>query len=87
MIKLVKILKDNNISYFKIYNDLFNVTRNSFMLKIALKTDFTILELNKIKNYLISLNIIDEDFDIGEFLEDVWLFFFFGNNNQVVGKW
>ena len=87
MIKLVKILKDNNISYFHIYNDLFNITRNSFMLKIALKTDFTILELNKIKNYLISLNIIDKNFDIGEFLDDVWLFFFFGNNNQVVGKW
>ena len=65
---LKKILKDNNIKYHSIYN-LINCSLGMFNFKISLKVDFTIKELQQIKNYLIDLDIIDNTFDIGCFLD------------------
>ena len=68
MLKLVKILKENKVKYVEIYT-LLQCSLTMYNFKIALKVDFTIDELEKIKAYLVNLGAIPYDYDIGEFLE------------------
>lgn len=69
MLRLHYILIKNDISLYSVA-DLLNMQRSSFMYKLKKVKDFTIEELEIIKRYLVDLNIIDNNFDIGEFLDE-----------------
>lgn len=67
MFMLVKILHDNHISVRQFQNDL-----GFFLMKKITKVrDFKISELIFIKDVLVRKNIIDSDFDIGLFLNEI----------------
>lgn len=67
MFYLKKILKDNNIKIIDISKEL-NI---KLSLRFCLHSDFSLMELQKIKKYLVSRNIISKNFDIGCFLDEV----------------
>lgn len=68
IIKLKKILKDNNITNAEI-NRYLNIWKSCLTMKLSLKTDFTINELKLIKIYLVNKGIINDDFDYADFLD------------------
>ena len=70
MLKLKEILKNNNIKMLTI-SKLLNIDYSTLKSKMNCKHDFKINELEKIKSYLVELNILNENFDIGEFLNIV----------------
>ena len=65
---LRKILNDNNIKRFEIYN-LIGCSRIVLESKLSLIVDFKIEELEKIKEYLVLKGVIPDNFDIGCFLD------------------
>lgn len=67
MFYLRKILKDNNIKI----KDISKTLNIPFSQRFTLHSDFTLEELLKVKKYLVNLNIITADFDIGSFLDFV----------------
>ena len=68
MLFVVKLLRDNNISLTAFSKML---SSRHFLKKFAKERDFTIDELNIIKDKLIDLHLIDVDFDIGDLLNEV----------------
>lgn len=70
MIYIEKLRKDNNLSYENI-SKIMGISRKGCSFKFTLKNDFTIKDLEKIKDYFVILGIIDENFDIGDFLNEV----------------
>lgn len=70
MIRLRKILNNNNIT-IKNFAKKIGYNYSTFLGKVRLDYDFTINDLKKIKSVLVADNIINEDFDIGCFLDDV----------------
>lgn len=70
MLKLKQILQNNNVKMSTI-TKLLNIDYSTLKNKMRCKNDFKINELQKIKDYLAELQIIDLNFDIGEFLNIV----------------
>ena len=70
MLLIDKIIKDNKISKYDIA-DLLGITKQALQNKLNLTKDFTITELEKIKEFLIDLNILNFKYDIGDFLNEV----------------
>mgnify|MGYP001078394215 CR=1 FL=1 len=68
ILKLKKILKDNNISNVEIERYL-NIYRGYLTDKLSLRRDFTINELKLIKVYLVNKGIINDDYDYADFLD------------------
>ena len=71
MFYLRKILKDNNLSIAFLAEKI-GINRKYLEFKLLTKVDFTIEDLEKIKNILVDMHIIQPNFDIGEFLNIVW---------------
>ncbi len=67
MLYLRKLLKDNKISIPKLAY-LTDINYRTLEYKLALKQDFRLEELEKIKKVLVEKQIIPPSFDIGEFL-------------------
>lgn len=70
MLFIYDFIKKNKISYFKLY-ELLDISKTYFQSKLYGKCDFTIAELEKLKEYFISLGLIDKSFDIGHFVDFV----------------
>lgn len=71
MFLIQKILKDNNISIFEICKILNILSSSTLYCKLTKKRDFSIDDLNTIKDFLIKKEIINNDFDIGNFLNEI----------------
>lgn len=67
MLYIRKLLKDNKISIPKLAY-LIDINYRTLEYKLALKQDFKLEELEKIKSVLLCMQIIPPTFDIGEFL-------------------
>lgn len=71
MLVIRKIFNDNkNLSLYGL-SYILGINIGSLRSKLNKSKDFTIEELEKIKNFLIDNKIIDENFDIGEFLNEI----------------
>lgn len=68
IMKLKKILKDNNITNLEI-NRYLNIWKCALSEKLSLRKDFTINELKLIKVYLVNKGIINDDYDYADFLD------------------
>lgn len=70
MIYLKKILIDNNISVNQLSKKL-NRNITAIQQRLNLNLDFKIQELENIKQILVDMQIIQSDFDVGDFLNIV----------------
>lgn len=70
MIYLKKILIDNNISVHQLSKKL-NRNITAIQQRLNLNLDFKIQELENIKEILVDMQIIQSDFDVGDFLNIV----------------
>ena len=73
MLYLKKLLQENNVTIARLTRAL-NLPPTTIRMRLCYRThrtDFTIKMLEDIKAYLVKQNIIPDNFDIGQFLEEV----------------
>ena len=70
MLYIYYFVKKNKLSHLKLANIL-NICKTGFEAKLYAKNDFTIDELEKLKEYFVKLGLLSNDFDIGDFLNFV----------------
>ena len=63
-------INENKLNHLRLAN-LLGISITYFNSKLYATTDFTIDELKKLKNHFIKLGLLDESFDIGNFLNIV----------------
>ena len=70
MLYIKRLCLDNKIHYKEICG-LLNVSHSTYMCILNNSGPFKLEYLIKIKEYFVSKNILTEDFDVGDFLNDV----------------
>ena len=70
MLYIHNFINENKLNHLRLATFL-DVSKTYFNSKLYATTDFTIDELKKLKKHFIELGLLDETFDIGNFLNIV----------------